>query len=207
VNQWWSPWYRREDGIRARWRYVADGAFVPGATDVRAEDLWRPKRIDSQWIEFPGLVVRTPQFKWATNWWSSSHEGPAPTSSGGAVISAEEWDLHKDKLIGLNAPELCAQNMLTTESLAHMMGVTTKTVSAFVTRGYVPKPTVHHTRLPLWSIPVVVRSLAATRLAREAKRRPVRDRTPTTVTESLDELLMRLDLNLDEPDDFELAEM
>jgi hypothetical protein len=203
--RWWESSYKREKG--GRWRYLSDSTYVPGAKDLRSGDLWRPKTIGHDWVEFPAFITRTPEFEWARQWWNTDEEMPKPTHAGGAIISAAEWDQNRTQLLGLTAPELCAQHMLTTETLATMLNIAPKTLSAYVARSYLPQPTVHHQRHPLWSVPVVIRTLTVARNARlERERKALHKRPPkTVVVDNLDQLLAQL--GLDEPDDYELEHL
>jgi hypothetical protein len=202
AKQWWEPWYRRETG--GRWRYCIDSAYVPGARDLRAKDLWVPRRIGTKFVEFPLEIVRTPAFKWARHWWASTEELPK-TLSGGAVVTSEEWEARRDELVGLSAPELNAWVMLTVGGLAALLNQPEKTTTSYIARGYLPKATVHHDRHPLWSVPIVLRTLAVMQKQRRITKPPVSSRNPDDGS-SPDLNAMLRTFNLDDPDDYELNE-
>ncbi len=208
TKEWWTPWYRREKGAAGRWRYVIDGRPVPGGRDLRLMHLVRPFR-RSGFVELPLEVVRGwPEFAWARG--STLKGAPSPLTAGGVVVELEEWELQRDKLVGISAPELNVAMMLTPSQLAALLGVRPKTVTAYVARGEViPGPTWNRDRRPLWSVPVLAKHMAAARRERaerdraiEARRRSV-DRLATSEgldLAAIDRLLSQLgaDDDLDE---------
>lgn len=214
---WWEPWYRRDRG--GRWRYRLDGTFVPGARDLRMEGLWRPITVNAAWVEFPGDIIRAwPEFAWAQRWWlAAPPDTPTPRHADGAVISKEEWDLHRDRLIGLTAPELNPATMLSTNAVAALLRVHPKTLTAYVSRGEFPAPTINRGRHPLWSVPVLARHLAVTRAERSERERRAETRRSASrrhhaassgtsgrlVLSELDSLLEQLGVDLDFDDDLD----
>jgi hypothetical protein len=201
TNNWWDHSYTRDNG--GRWRYAADKTFVPGAKDLHAKDIWKPHSLGTEWVEFPALITRTPHYKWASQWWATTEEQPPPSRPGNAIISADEWHDQQNKIIGLSAPELAPHAMINTNQLAHMLGIAPRTASSYLARGYLPKATINIEHHPLWSVPVIVRTLRKQQPVAAPKAK--RSNKGNTIREYPAELsrLIR-ELGLDEPDQYEL---
>ena len=197
-GNWWTASYRRDNA--AVWRYVVDNARVPGAHTLTVEGLWKPRRISPDVVAFPVEVVRGwPEFKWATSI-------ATPYTASEVVVDAGEWELHRENVAGLTAPELTVAAMVGVSQLAALFRVRPKTVTAYVARGYLPAATFNRGRAPLWSIPVLARTLAALRQSHSPLRRPPRAVTPVLSTErmslkAIDELLGSLGIDPDGDDE------
>jgi hypothetical protein len=200
---WWLEWYSRDRA--ARWRYKIDGALVPGAKDLRLRHICIPTALNDDWVEVNSDLIHSwPALNWARN---HAANAPVPRYNGGVAIARDEWELNRDTLIGLTAPELSVAMMLNTKALASLLGIQPKTVSAYVTRGYLVGPTFNSDRHPLWSVPVLTRHLRKSREARRERERRAEQRrttTPpskTTTTLRIDEIdaiLARLGIDLDD---------
>jgi hypothetical protein len=64
-----------------------------------------------------------------------------------------------DLIVGMLAPELHVQTMLTVGDIAETAGVSKATVDSYRHRGYLPTPQVTRGRTPLWARPIVHRWL------------------------------------------------
>ena len=195
-NQWWSASYRLDSS--SKWRYVADGDCVPGARTLTLEGLWKPRQVNPDSVAFPVEVVRGwPEFRWATSI-------VTPYGAREVLVDVGEWELHRDVVAGLIAPELTVAAMVGVNQLASLFHVHPKTVTSYVSRGYLPAATFNRGRSPLWSIPVLTRTLAALRHTYRAPQRPpASSLAPTSERMSLaaiDELLGSLGIDPDSDD-------
>jgi hypothetical protein len=163
-NRWWVASYRLDS--TSKWRYVADGERVPGARTLTLEGLWRPRQVNPDSVAFPVEVIRGWQeFDWATSI-------VTPYGAREVLVDVGEWELHRDVVAGLTAPELTVAVMVGVNQLASLFHVQPKTVTSYVARGYLPAATFNRGRSPLWSIPVLTRTLAALRHTYPSPRRP-----------------------------------
>ncbi len=195
-NQWWTASYRLDS--TSKWRYVANDERVPGARTLTVEGLWKPRQVNPDSVAFPVEVVRGWQeFRWATSI-------VIPPGTNEVLVDVGEWELHRDTVAGLTAPELTVAAMVGVNQLASLFRVHPKTVTSYVARGYLPAATFNRGRSPLWSIPVLTRTLAALRQTHRAPRRP---QTPSLAPTSerlslaaIDELLGSLGIDPDSDD-------
>jgi hypothetical protein len=196
-NRWWIASYRLDS--TSKWRYVADGERVPGARTLTVEGLWRPRQVNPDSVAFPVEVIRG----WQEFGWAKSIV--TPYGAREVLVEVGEWELHRDVVAGLTAPELTVAAMVGVNQLASLFHVQPKTVTSYVARGYLPAATFNRGRSPLWSIPVLTRTLAALRITNRSSRRPpAPSLAPTSERMSLaaiDELLGSLGIDPDSDDD------
>jgi hypothetical protein len=204
---WWEHSYKRD--TRKRWRYAIDGSIVPGSRDLLLKHLWKPARINHEWVSFPTEIVTAwPEFAWARQW-SADREAHSYARANQAIISTDEWELQRDRLVGLVAPELCVSMMLRPADLAAMLGCKVNTVHAYVNRGFLPPPTINRGQQPLWSVAVLTRTLIAIRKKRRAAVDVKAASLPKTLTprtslsiDDLDAALAALGISDEDDEDF-----
>lgn len=142
--------YARIDGV---WRYPW-GDEVPGARDLTLGDLIR---IDGQL----DCVESARSFRSLTE---AEHRWLAgdPSLSDQVLIRRRAgYRPHAgDLIIGLLAPELHPQTMLTVGDIARAADVSKATIDSYRYRGYLPNPQATSGRTPLWARPIVRHWLA-----------------------------------------------
>jgi hypothetical protein len=142
--------YRREAG--GRWRYPW-GDPVPGAADLTLGDVLALQGTDLD----PGDAAMRPL-----------------TAAERAWIRGEPVDLTQvvlrqpspgarpdvgDLVLGMLAPELHVDTMLTVADIGELAGVSKATVDSYRYRGSLPPPQTTRGRTPLWARPIVHRWL------------------------------------------------
>lgn len=152
--------YRRDR--RGTWRYAHGGQSVPGARDVTVDTLhiWGRQRHP--------LVVRVPvaearrhvELEWVLDHWDPTGECVAIVGTPRRHVQVvevprREWETYSSIPLGVDAPELLAQNMVTTLDVARMAGVSDKTITAYLARGQMAAPQLYVGRTPLWARPIV----------------------------------------------------
>lgn len=167
------PGYFRDRA--GRWRYRFGGDLVPGARDLTLGRLWRFTRQRGAvlvpvelagWGSMPGAA---PELAWCPGVASDlTHvQRPRAVAVGEGPIQQawqvplSEWRARISVPLGLDAPELTIDRLLDVEGVARLAGVAAGTVRSYVARGYLPQPVRVLGGSPLWSVPVVLRALAA----------------------------------------------
>jgi predicted DNA-binding transcriptional regulator AlpA len=153
------PGYVRDR--RGTWRYSATGQTVPGARDLTLRSLHRfpVRRRD---VLAPVERVRSEaELAWCMAW-----KGTLATrvSAGGLVtvlrVPIDEWERRADIPFGLWAPELAPTRLLGVADVAHLVGVSPATITAYLSRGRMPPPVTRVGNSPVWSRPVIHQWLA-----------------------------------------------
>jgi predicted DNA-binding transcriptional regulator AlpA len=149
------------------WRY-SWGDPVPGARDLTLADLLAIHASD---------VAATRELGRAELEWLAGEREDI-----GEVLLQQHGDRTPttgDLVVGMAAPELHVQLMLTVADVADLAHVSKATIDSYRSRGTLPEPQVQRGRTPLWSRPVIQRWLtlrpgaaaeAARRAAAEARR-------------------------------------
>jgi hypothetical protein len=145
-----STYWRDRDGV---WRYDWN-AVVPGARDLTLGELlaldpdasvielaqsFRSLTSD----ELDWLLARRPCQGDIT----IRRQGARPPHAG-------------DLVVGLQAPELQVQALMTVGDIAEAAQVSKATIDSYRYRGYLPEPQVTRGRTPLWARPIVLRWLS-----------------------------------------------
>jgi hypothetical protein len=136
---------RDEFGV---WRYRW-GDPVPGARDLTLADLLAIHTSD---------VAATRELGRAELEWLSGERDDI-----GDVLVQQHGDRTPttgDLVVGMAAPELHVQLMLTVADVADLAHVSKATIDSYRSRGSLPEPQVQRGRTPLWSRPVIRRWLA-----------------------------------------------
>lgn len=158
--------YRRfADGS---WRYGANGQVVPGARDILlvAEVphlrvgppvhglVWVPRPIALTHVAMQ-WVVTEPDQPLAS--WQLPHdvEGLPPGTQSVMFIPKPMWDRHANDIIGMDAPEMHPNRLMTMEMVAAAIGVTPASLLEYLRRGACPEPPVRIGRTPAWTRPIV----------------------------------------------------
>ncbi len=155
---------RDEFGV---WRYRW-GDPVPGARDLTLADLLAIHASDAEATRELGRA----ELEWLAG----------ERDDIGEVLVQRHGDRTPttgDLVVGMAAPELHVQLMLTVADVADLAHVSKATIDSYRSRGTLPAPQVQRGRTPLWSRPVIQRWLAtrpgaaaeaARRAALEARR-------------------------------------
>lgn len=200
--------YRRDE--RGIWRYELTSKTVPGARDVTMGEYWRFRPEADGNVHIPLLCIELS----ATLSWAR-HAEQAPTraiwrglSLPAVRVSAGEWADRVDEVVSMTAPELAPHLLVDVGMLATMLGISTSTVRTYVTRGYLPPPTIEGLSFPVWSVPQLVATLSTrrgqgrARTAKGPRYTSSRSRTarPALSIDELDAVLAQL--GVDDADDW-----
>lgn len=142
--------YRR-DGT-GTWRYTVDGDPVPGAQDLLLGDLFHPdvhedgerRVVPRHWV---GLRPGHP-LAWVTPFGELGTREPY-------LVPVDEWEGHRDDVVGMLAPELHPTQLVGVEEVAGIAGISEVTVRAYVHRRQMPLPVTRVGGSPIWSRPVI----------------------------------------------------
>ncbi len=149
------------------WRYRDSDDPVPGARDVRLEELFDPPEDVVPDAEGRARPVRLVPRAWARRapghplTWVYDH-----ATLGGRepiAVPAAAWDARATEVVAMAAPELHPHNLQGIDAVAELLGVTPSTVRAYLARGQMPEPLVRVGGSPLWSRPVIERWLPTRR--------------------------------------------
>lgn len=151
------PGYRR----RARgWVRARSGAPVPGARDRTLRRSWPPATdvADLSVRLFDTLLAeRTSELAWVAEVAVGSR---TVIHDGGVVryleVPAALWERVADAPLGLEAPELCAEQLVDVSGAARLLGVAEQTIRAYKARGRLPDPQATFSGGPVWSRPVLL---------------------------------------------------
>lgn len=152
------------------WRYRW-GDPVPGARDLTLADLLAIHTSDAAATRELGRA----ELEWLAG----------ERDDIGEVLVCQHGDRTPttgDLVVGMAAPELHVQLMLTVADVADLAHVSKATIDSYRSRGSLPEPQVQRGRTPLWSRPVIKRWLenrpgAAAEAARRAALAARRART------------------------------
>lgn len=145
-----ETYIRRSDGWHYHW-----GEPVPGAQDLTLADLML---VDED-VDCADTLGTFRDLTQAERRWLSGDHGAI-----NEVLLCQNANGRRphagDLIIGLLAPELHVQLMLTVGDLATAANVSKATIDSYRYRGYLPNPQVTQGRTPLWARPVISRWLA-----------------------------------------------
>lgn len=153
------PGYVRDR--RGTWRYAATGQAVPGARDLTLRSLYRFP-VGRGHVHVPVELVRSEsELGWCMAW----RQTLSTALHGGRVVTVlripvGEWERRADIPIGLWAPELTASRLLGIAQVAHLAGVSSATITAYLARRRVPVPVTRIGNSPVWSRPIIDEWLA-----------------------------------------------
>ncbi len=137
--------YVRADDV---WRYPW-GAEVPGAVDLTIGDLLVLEDGDERIGGLCGFrPLRDAEERWLAGEPVEPHE-LAVRRRGGLRPHAG------DLVVGMMAPELHVQVMMTVEDVADATGVSKATIDTYRYRRELPQPQVIRGRTPLWARPII----------------------------------------------------
>jgi predicted DNA-binding transcriptional regulator AlpA len=141
------------------WIYTASQRPVPGAVDVtfgrRYAGALRVTRddgefvlLDRAWLEGP---ESRPELRWCIPLGTLSLNPADPVA-----VPVDEILARSAVVVGLSAPELDPEALLTASAIARLLGVSRSTVNAYHARHQMPPPVATlNNRLPLWTRPVI----------------------------------------------------
>lgn len=166
---------RDEFGV---WRYRW-GDAVPGARDLTLADLLAIHTSDAAATRELGRA----ELEWLAG----------ERDDVGEVLLQQHGDRGPttgDLVVGMAAPELHVQLMLTVADVAELARVSKATVDSYRSRGTLPEPQVQRGRTPLWSRPIIARWLATrpAAAAEAARRQALATRRARSGTEPAAEL-------------------
>jgi hypothetical protein len=159
------PGYKRDR--RGTWRYVHDGGAVPGARDVTLATLFPYGRRARVVVPADEIDVFA-----ALAWCASVGErcetvrliGGRRVHLSAFEVPYQEWEERARVPLGIDAPELAADRLLSVSDVAALLGrVAPSTVTADVARGRLPPPQVRISGRPAWSAPIVLAAVRARR--------------------------------------------
>ncbi len=154
-----NNYYRDSAGV---WRYRVTGAPVPRARDLLLMDRFAPSRTRSDehgWALFDRPTALTdPDLNWVLE--DVPHANRQEAFPGKLGVPWPEWERRAHKVVGMLAPELHPQNLLSADMVARLAGLSTASLMEYVRRGACPGPTVRQTRCLFWTQPIVANWLA-----------------------------------------------
>jgi hypothetical protein len=134
---------RFDDGWHYPW-----GDLVPGASDLALADLMQ--------IDDVQVTAEIEAFRPLTD---AERRWLAGDANAVDEIILRRRNGYRpntgDLIIGMLAPELHAQTMLTVGDIAAAAGVSKATIDSYRYRGYLPEPQIVRGRTPLWARPIV----------------------------------------------------
>jgi hypothetical protein len=157
---WIPDGYQRDpDG---RWRYRDDGTYVPGARDLTLASLWRFVIDGEHVLVRTSAILADPTLSWCRSWSDGTTYVPGRRGRHGyeaLKVDRDEWELRRNEVIGVIAPELALNRLIGVRDVARIMGVEESTVRAYLTRGYLPASALREPLGPAWSLPVILKRL------------------------------------------------
>jgi hypothetical protein len=136
---------RSDDGV---WRYPW-GDPVPGATDLTLADVYALHPVGGAPEDLAMRPLTDAERAWIRG----------RTAALESVVVREPSDGQPpgvgDLVIGILAPELHVQLMLTVAEIGELAGVSKATVDSYRYRGELPAPQTTRGRTPLWARPIV----------------------------------------------------
>ena len=157
------PGYYRDH--RGRWRYVATGERVPGATDITLARLYGNPRRGSPWMEVPTALARSEEeLLWCQDIGAEMGFAAVPRATARSrrdrsisvlLVPRTEWQQRARVPLGMTAPELAPDRLLDLEAVARATGVERATMRAYLARGQGPEPVAHLGGSPMFTRPVV----------------------------------------------------
>lgn len=144
-----GTYVRESGGWHYRW-----GDPVPNATDLTLADLMLVDRC-AEAVESIGQFrpLTAAERRWLAGEHGAIEEVLLRRGNGRRPHAG-------DLIVGLLAPELHVQMMLTTGDIANAAGVSKATIDSYRYRGYLPEPQATCGRTPLWARPVISRWMA-----------------------------------------------
>ena len=134
---------------------------MPGARDLTLRALHRFAAHRGEVLVPVDLVRSEPELAWCMAWkhtlTTSRQEGRLQSV---LRVPAGEWERRADVPFGLWAPELAPTRLLAVGDVARLVGVSTGTITAYLSRGRMPAPVTRLGTSPVWSCPVINQWLA-----------------------------------------------
>ena len=158
------PYVRSAAG---EWLYEWDGP-VPGARDLMLRDVFGFEVVETA-ARGVAVVIPVdvwedePRLSWCAAYWD------ARAASAVIEVPLAAWDAH-DEVVGMDAPELSARQLLDTEAVADLAGCSPRTVANYLARGLMPLPVARLGGSPVWPKPLI-RHWLATRPGRPGRPR------------------------------------
>lgn len=152
--------YYRDGG--GTWRYAHDDTAVPAAVDLTISTLYNlpvALRGGGNYVEVPLRLVQTePELAWA-----KTHARGIVDDEHPILVPAAVWDQRSVEPLGMWAPELHPERLLTIDDVAHLAGVDYRSIQTYIARGSVPMPPLRVGTTPAWPRPVIEHWLATRR--------------------------------------------
>jgi predicted DNA-binding transcriptional regulator AlpA len=147
------------------WRYRATQVPVPGARDLLLMDRFAPARTRSDEHGFAlferPLALTDPDLAWIRE--EVPHDERQESFPGKLGVPWSAWEVRACNVVGMQAPELHPQDLLSAEQVAALAGLSTASLMEYVRREVCPPPTVRQVRSVLWAKPIVAAWLATRR--------------------------------------------
>jgi hypothetical protein len=143
--------YRRDpDGV---WRYDATGAPVPGARDLTLAGVYDfPVR--NRRVQVPVRVAESdPALSWCLE----------RARNGTIEVPLSRWTQQAELPIGIDAPELHPDRLMTIEQVAILAGLEEMSIRRYLVAdrpGAIPEPPIRIGATPCWPRPIIEHWLA-----------------------------------------------
>lgn len=139
------PYVRNSVG---EWEYEW-GGLVPGARDLRISDRFSFALENGKVLVPAEVWRREPVLSWCAAYWD-----PRGPKEDVLRVPIAAWIAH-DEVVGMTAPELTFPHLLDTKAVADRLGTSTRTVAAYLARGFLPKPIGKIGGSPVWPEPLI----------------------------------------------------
>ena len=148
------------------WEYEWGGR-VPGATDLLLQDRYGYSRVETDrgaFVVVPAADIESDQtLTWCGAYWDFRAQ------SDEVLVPLSAWE-HHDQVVGVLAPELMAAELVDTDGVAKMAGMSSRTISNYLSRGSMPGPVAYVGHSPVWTRPTIQHWLATRMTVNQPKR-------------------------------------
>lgn len=155
----------RTSTLPLSWPYIRRGAdhweyewggMVPGARDLTFQDAYHFPLVEGPIGECIAVPVAVwdgePALVWCGAYWDPRARGDA------LLIPRGAWVRHSE-ILGMDAPELSARQLVGTDEVGRMAGCSARSIANYLARGLVPAPVVRVGHSPAWTRPQIRRWL------------------------------------------------
>ena len=157
------PFVRRDTG---EWEYKWGGS-VPGARDLLLQDRYGYTMVETDrgvFVVVPATDIESDQtLTWCGAYWDFRAQ------SNEVLVPLSAWE-HHDQVVGVMAPELMAAELVDTGGVAKMSGMSSRTISNYLSRGSMPGPVAYVGHSPVWTRPTIQHWLATRMTVNQPKR-------------------------------------
>jgi predicted DNA-binding transcriptional regulator AlpA len=141
---------RHADG----WRYAISGEPVPGAADVTLAEVHGFPIVEEH-VEVPCSLASAEEHLYWCLRWARLGQTESVSRDGVILVPRDAWGDHSKDVVGMWAPELEDDRLLTLQEVGRMVKLQPQTVENYIFKGLFPPPMVGSGRKGKWSRPVV----------------------------------------------------